>query len=160
MRILHRRTLDRARAPESIPVLLPLELAAGFASDTSLGEPRPPRAEGAFGRASKIVGLMRRMGGVLLLAALAHPHNGGGGRRRAAATTNRMALTWGSLGSGTRYYVQTSTNLLTWTAATNTTATNVSLAFIGDKARMFRLSASNAPPQSATWPGPKSRRPT
>jgi fibronectin type 3 domain-containing protein len=40
--------------------------------------------------------------------------------------------------------------LLTWTAATNTTATNVSLAFIGDKARMFRLSASNALPQSAT----------
>ena len=33
---------------------------------------------------------------------------------------------------------------------TNTTATNVSLTFIGDKARMFRLSASNAPPQSAT----------
>jgi len=93
----------------------------------------------------------------LLLAAL-----GASGQWRAAAVvvppaTDRVALTWESLGSGTRYYVQTSTNLLTWTTVTNTTATNVSLTFIGDKARMFRLSASNAPPQSATlaWdPGP------
>jgi hypothetical protein len=91
------------------------------------------------------------MQGVLLLAAL-----GASGQWRAAAVvvpppaTNRVALTWGSLGSGTRYYVQTSTNLLTWTAATNTTATNVSLAFIGGQARMFRLWASNAPPQSIT----------
>jgi hypothetical protein len=63
--------------------------------------------------------------------------------------TNRVSLSWGSLGSGTRYYVQTSTNLLTWTAATNTTATNVSLTFVGDKEMMFSLSASNTPPQSA-----------
>jgi len=88
---------------------------------------------------------------IILLAAL-----GASGQWRAAAvvvppgTTNRVALAWGSLGTGTRYYIQTSTNLLTWTAATNTTATNVSLAFIGGQARMFRLSASNAPPQSAT----------
>ena len=64
--------------------------------------------------------------------------------------TNRVALTWSSLGPGTRYYVQTSTNLLTWTVVTNTAATNLSQAFSGDKARMFRLSASNAPPQSVT----------
>jgi hypothetical protein len=95
---------------------------------------------------------MRRIGEVLLLAALS-----ASGQWRAAAivvppatNTNRVALTWGSLGSGTRYYVQTSTNLLAWTAVTNTAATNVSLTFIGDKARMFRLSASNAPPQSVT----------
>ena len=86
----------------------------------------------------------------MLLAAL-----GAAGEYSAAAyivpsATNRVALTWGSLGSGTRYYVQTSTNLLTWTAATNTTATNVSLTFIGGQARTFRLWASNAPPQSAT----------
>jgi hypothetical protein len=95
---------------------------------------------------------------ILILAVL-----GAAGPWRAAAVvmplpaTNRVVLTWGSLGPGTRYYVQTSTNLLTWTAATNTTATNVSLTFIGGKARMFRLSASNAPPQSVTlaWdPGP------
>jgi hypothetical protein len=92
-----------------------------------------------------------RIFNILLLAALA-----ASGQRRAAAivvpppATNRVVLNWGSLGPGTRYYVQTSTNLLTWTAATNTTATNVSLTFIGDKARMFRLSVSNAPPQSAT----------
>ena len=89
------------------------------------------------------------MGGVFLLAAL-----GVSGPWRAAATvtppaSDQVALTWGSLGPGTRYYVQSSTNLLTWTATTNTTATNVSLTFIGDTARMFRLSASNAPPQSA-----------
>jgi hypothetical protein len=80
-----------------------------------------------------IVGSMRRMGGALLLAAL-----GAFGPWRAAAVVvppaaNRVALTWGSLGPGTQYHVQTSMNLLTWTAATNTTATNVSLAFIGDK---------------------------
>ena len=94
---------------------------------------------------------MRRMRGVLLLAAL-----GAGGPWHAAAvvvppaTTNRVALSWGSLGPGTRYYVQTSTNWLTWTAATNTTATNVSLAFTGGQPRMFSLSASNAPPQAVT----------
>jgi hypothetical protein len=91
-----------------------------------------------------------RMLQILLLAAL-----GASGQWRVAAVvvppaTNRVALTWGSLGPGTRYYVQTSTNLLTWTAATNTAATNVSLAFIGDTARKFRLSASNVPPQSVT----------
>ena len=91
-----------------------------------------------------------RMLNILILAAL-----GASGQWRAAAVvvppaTNQVVLTWGSLGSGTRYYVQTSTNLLAWTAVTNTAATNVSLTFIGDKARMFRLSASNAPPQSVT----------
>jgi hypothetical protein len=90
------------------------------------------------------------MGGVLLLTAL-----GATGQWRAAAVvvppiTNQVILTWGSLGPGTQYSVQTSTNLLTWTTATNTIATNVSLTFIGDPARMFRLSANNVPPQSAT----------
>jgi hypothetical protein len=80
---------------------------------------------------------------------------GASGQWRAAAVvvppaTNQVVLTWGSLGPGTRYYVQTSTNLVTWTAATNTTATNVSLALTGDKARSFRLWTSNAPPQSVT----------
>ena len=64
---------------------------------------------------------------IILLAAL-----GAAGQWRAAAvvvppgTTNRVALAWCSL------------------------ATNVSLAFIGGQERMFRLSASNTPPQSAT----------
>jgi hypothetical protein len=40
--------------------------------------------------------------------------------------------------------------MLTWTAATNTTATNASLAFTGDTIRVFRVAASNAPPLSAT----------
>jgi hypothetical protein len=40
--------------------------------------------------------------------------------------------------------------LLTWTAATNTTATSVSLAFTAGQARMFRLSVSDAPPPSVT----------
>ena len=89
-----------------------------------------------------------RMFNIILLAAL-----GAAGQWSAAAAvappaTDRVALTWDSLGSGTRYYVQTSTNLPTWTAATNTTATNVSLAFTAGQARMFRLSVSNAPPPS------------
>ena len=88
---------------------------------------------------------------MLLLAALS-----ASGQWRAVAVvvppaaTNRVVLTWGSLGSGARYYVQTSTNLVTWTAATNTIGTNVNLTFTGNKSRTFRLWASNAPPQSAT----------
>lgn len=65
-------------------------------------------------------------------------------------TSNRIALAWGSLGLGTQYYVQTSTDLQTWTTVTNTTAINVSLAFVGDQVRTFRLAASNTPPQSVT----------
>jgi hypothetical protein len=91
-----------------------------------------------------------RMFHITLLAALSVS-----GHWRAAAVvvlpaTDRVVLTWDSLGPGTRYFVQASTNLLTWTTVTNTTETNVSLTCIGDKARMFRLSASNAPPHSVT----------
>lgn len=64
--------------------------------------------------------------------------------------TNPVVLTWDSLGPGTRYYVETSTDLLTWTNATNTIATNASLTFTGDTARIFRLWTSNAPPQKVT----------
>lgn len=79
----------------------------------------------------------------------AHPDNGVRRLSSCRPSRDRVVLSWDSLVPGTQYYVQTSTNLLTWTAATNTTATNVSLTFTGGKARMFRLSASNAPPQSA-----------
>jgi hypothetical protein len=87
---------------------------------------------------------------ILLFAVL-----GASGQWRASAVfvlpaTDRVGLTWSSLGSGTRYYVQTSTDWLTWTAATNTTATSVSLAFAAGQARMFRLSVSDAPPLSVT----------
>jgi len=150
MRMLHRLPLARAGVLESSTWVGPVGSGGRSYERQHLEEPRPPRAGGAFGRPSQIVGLMRRVGGVLLLAAL-----GASGRWRAAAVvvppaTDRVALTWESLGSGTRYYVQTSTNLLTWTTATNTTATNASLAFTAGQARMFRLSASNAPPQSVT----------
>jgi hypothetical protein len=64
--------------------------------------------------------------------------------------TNRVSLTWGSYGPGTHYTIQSSTNMLTWTTKTNTTATNVSLVFVGDSSRMFRLSVSNAPSPSVT----------
>jgi hypothetical protein len=91
-----------------------------------------------------------RIFNILLLGVL-----GASGQWRAAAIvvpppTNQVVLTWGSLGPGTQYYVQTSTDLLTWTAATNTAGTKVSLALTGDKARTFRLWASNAPLQSIT----------
>jgi hypothetical protein len=77
------------------------------------------------------------------------------GQSRATAAvppppTNQVVLTWDSLGSGTRYYIQTSTDLTTWVVAANTSATNVSLSLTGDPARVFRLSASNSPPQSAS----------
>jgi hypothetical protein len=65
-------------------------------------------------------------------------------------TTSQILLTWSSLGQGTQYYVQTSTNPPSWTAVTNTTATNVSLTFTGAKSRMFRLGAANVPPQSVS----------
>jgi hypothetical protein len=68
----------------------------------------------------------------------------------ALSPANQILLTWSSLGQGTQYHVQTSTNLPSWTAVTNTTATTVSLPFTGDKLRMYRLSAANAPPQSVS----------
>jgi len=95
---------------------------------------------------SKIVGPMKLLAGVLMLAAFA-------AQVQAAVIlppSTQVQLTWTSLGSGTRYYVQTSTNLTTWAAATNTAATNVSLSFNGSATRVFRLWASNAPPQSAS----------
>jgi len=61
-----------------------------------------------------------------------------------------VVLTWDSLGPGTRYYVETSTDLQMWTNATNTIATNTSLTFTGETSRIFRLWASNAPPQKVT----------
>ncbi len=149
MLILYGLRLARARALESNTWVGPIGIGRRYCERQGLGGARSPGAAATFGRPSNAFRLMRRLGGALLLAALA-----ASGQLRAAAavppTTNRMVLTWGALGPGTRYYVQTSTNLLTWTAATNTTATNVSLTFIGDKSRTVRLSASNAPPQSAT----------
>jgi hypothetical protein len=150
MRMLHGLRVDRAGEPESHTWIAPVGIGRRFCDRQDLEEPRLPHAAGTLGRPSNTVRLMRRVGEGLLLAALT-----ASGQWRAAAVvvppaTNRVVLTWRSLGPGTRYYVQTSTNLLTWTAATNTTATNVSLTLIGDKARMFRLSATNAPPQSAT----------
>jgi hypothetical protein len=87
---------------------------------------------------------------ILLLAAL-----GASAQWHAAAiglppASNRVALTWSSLGSGAQYSVQSSTNLRTWTTATNTTATSVNLAFVGDQVRTFRVSASNVPLPSVT----------
>ena len=125
--MIYKPTLDRAGTPESNNCI-------------------------AFVGISESVRRMRRLGGFLLLAMLS-----AAGPWRAAAiigppvtVTNKVSLSWGSLGSGTRYYVQTSTNLQAWTTATNTTATNVSLTFVGDQEMMFSLSASNTPPQSAT----------
>jgi hypothetical protein len=94
----------------------------------------------------KITGLTRLLACLLILAAYALPV-------QAAVPPppgNRIQLTWTSLGSGTRYYVQTSTNLSTWAAATNTASTNVNLTYNANNMRAFRLWASNAPPQSAS----------
>jgi hypothetical protein len=153
MRILYGLTPDRAVTPGLETWIAWMGIRRRFRERRGLGEPRPPRAEDDFRRPCKIVELTRRMGGVLLLAAL-----GASGQWCAAAVvgpppTNRVVLAWDSLGTGTRYYVQTSTNLLTWTAGTNSIATNVVLTFSGDKSPSFRLWASNAPPVSAkaTW---------
>ena len=93
----------------------------------------------------KITGLTVFLGCLLILAAFAAPV-----RAVVVVARHQVLLTWTSLGSGTRYYVQTSTNLATWTTATNTAGTNVSLSYNGNNMRAFRLWASNAPPQSAS----------
>lgn len=146
----HGLKLDRAEARGSSSSFLPVGIGRRRYMRQDLGAPRPSLAARGLGRRSKIVGLMRCLGGALLLAAC-----GASGEWRARVvpvppTTNRVALTWSTLGPGTQYLVQTSTDLLTWTAVTNTTATNVSLTFIGGQGRMFRLSASDAPPLSVT----------
>jgi hypothetical protein len=87
---------------------------------------------------------------ILVLAVLGASGQWGAAAIVVPPATNQVVLTWGSLGPGTQYYVQTSTDLLTWTAATNTAGTSISLALTGDKVRTFRLWASNAPLQSVT----------
>lgn len=153
MRTLYGLTPDRAVTPGLQTSIARMRIRRWLCERLGLGDPRPPRVEDDFDRPSKIVGLMRGMGGVLLLGAL-----GGSGQWCGAAVvgppaTNRVVLTWDSLGTGTRYYVQTSANLLTWTTVTNSIATNVILTFAGDTAPSFRLWASNAPPVSVklTW---------
>ncbi len=84
---------------------------------------------------------MKFVAGFLILASFAAPVRAAGGQ---------VLLTWRPLGLGTTYCVQTSTNLLTWTNTATTTATNATLNLNGVGTCMFRLSASNAPPQSAS----------
>jgi hypothetical protein len=62
----------------------------------------------------------------------------------------KVVVTWASIGAGTSYYVQSSTNLSTWTTVASTAATNVSLSLNANAMSAFRLLVSNAPPQSAT----------
>ena len=87
---------------------------------------------------------------ILLLAALGASGTWRAGAIGAPLTTNRVLLSWSSAGLGAQYSVQTSTDLKTWTAATNTTGTQANLAFTGDQVRMFRLAVSNAPSPSLT----------
>jgi len=94
---------------------------------------------------SRTMVLLGLLAGILILGACAAPVQAAG-----VPPGNRILLSWSSLGLGTTYYVQTSTNLSTWTAATNTAATNVSLSYAGNSTRVFRLWASNAPPRSTT----------
>lgn len=60
-----------------------------------------------------------------------------------------IRLAWPSLGPGTTYYVQKSTNLRIWSNAVVTTATSASLPLSATRACVFRLGASNAPRQSS-----------
>ena len=150
MRVIHGLTLDRTELRESNSSFVPVRIGHRHCMRHDFGGLPPSFVGDALGRRSKTVGLMRCLGGVLFLAAC-----GASGEWRAAVvpvppTTNRVALTWSTLAPGTQYFVQTSTDLLTWTAVTNTTATNVSLTFIEGQGRIFRLSASDAPPQSVT----------
>jgi len=64
--------------------------------------------------------------------------------------TNQVVLSWDSLGEGTEYSLRTSTNLVNWVTATNTTATSVSFEVVPGSTPIFSLAASNAPAQSVT----------
>jgi hypothetical protein len=87
----------------------------------------------------------RFVGGALALAAFGQPANA----VILPPAQNRLLLGWTSLGAGTQYTIETSTNLSTWTVATNTTATNVNLSYTGDTGRVFRLQAKNVSLQIA-----------
>ena len=124
---------DRVIAPEPYNGDAHVGIGHRLCERQDLRQPRSPLAESACGRPSGTVRSITRPGPVLLLAAL-----GASASCYAATvilppvTTNRVAVNWGALGPGTRYYIQTSTNLRTWTLATNTTATNLDLTFVGE----------------------------
>jgi hypothetical protein len=146
MNIIHKPKLDHPDTPGLKSGGKSDRIYGLFCGRHNPGKRRDPGIRVERRLPSKIMGPMKLVAGVLMLGAFAAPV-------QAAVVPppgTRVQLTWTSLGSGTRYYVQTSTNLLTWAAATNTAATNVSLSFNGNTLRAFRLWASNAPPQSVT----------
>ena len=91
------------------------------------------------------MGRISLIAGVLTFVALTTPM-----RANVIPPGPQAVATWTSLGPGTSYSVLSSTDLLTWTSLTNTAATNVNLSLGGNTMCVYRLLASDAPPQSTT----------
>src|ERR1035437_9956231 len=119
MRILHGLTLARARALESNTSVRPVGIGRRYCDRQDLGEPRPPRADNVAGWLSRIIGVTRFLGVVLVLAALTASAQG----------QSSVTLAWepssGRAIAGSRFYdgvaSRTYTNVIS--AGTVTTST-------------------------------------
>jgi hypothetical protein len=125
--------------------IMPGRIPRSFCGRSNHGKHKKHRSQDDRGDPSGTLGLMRLMAWVLIPIAFTTAV-----RAAVIPPDTQALLTWNSLGSGTTYYVQASTDLSTWTTAAITTATNVSLSLNGNTMCAFSLCASNAPPQSAT----------
>jgi hypothetical protein len=145
MRIFQQLRIDWTETPESKINIIPRRIPCSFWGRHNHGKQKERGRQDDPAHSSRSMGLRRLVAGVLTLVALALPV-----RAVVMPPGTQVVLSWPSLGSGTTYYVQTSTDLLTWATAAITTATSVTMSLQGNTMCVFRLVASNASPQSAT----------
>jgi hypothetical protein len=134
--------IDWTETTESEIDVLPGRITCLFYGQHSLGKDQERRDQRDPGDPSSLTGLRKLMAGSLTLIALALPVLGD------PPSGTQVLLTWPSLGSGTTYGVQISTDLSNWADAVVTTATSATVDLGKTAASMFRLWASNVPPQS------------
>jgi hypothetical protein len=145
MRNIQQLRIDWTETPEAKINIMPGRINRSFCGRHNHGKLKEHRSQEDPAHPSRSMGLRRLIAGVLTLVALALP-----GRAVVMLPGTQGLLSWPSLGSGTTYYVQTSTDLSTWATTTITTAPNVSLSLSGNTMCVFRLLASGVPPQSVT----------
>ena len=140
--------MDWTDTPESKIDIMPDLIPQLLRRRQIFGKRREHRSQDAPGGLSRTMRLMRLTAALVTLVVLLA--SAASVRAVVMLPGAQVMLSWTSLGSGTTYAVQTSTDLSTWATVIQTAATNVSLSLDGINTCMFRLLAGNAPPQSAT----------